>query len=82
MTLRPGINIEKFARELFIQYGFRFYSDSGSALNRSAATELWDTGKYRIEDYGGDDFDFTCNEKEKDQWRAKAREFLKKVMIL
>lgn len=49
-------------------------------LNRKAAEELWDTGKYEIRDYGGDDFDFTCDEKKKDIWRAKARALLKVIL--
>lgn len=57
-----------------------FTSESGGdcgELNRKAAKELWDTGKYEINDFGGDDFSFTCDEKEKEVWRRKARELMK-----
>ena len=57
----------------------RWESKSGGdcgALNRAAAKKLWDTGKYRIDDYGGEDFDFTCTEREKNKWRTKARKLI------
>ena len=57
----------------------RWLSESGGdcgALNREAARKLWDTGRYKIDDYGGEDYNFTCTEKEKKKWYKKAEAML------
>lgn len=53
---------------------------SSEEINKKAGAELWDTGKYDILDYGGEDFNFTLNEKDKKIWREKARELKAQIL--
>jgi hypothetical protein len=69
--------IEILARELYIEFGLDFYQDKRA--DRAAATQLWDKEHYKIEDYGGEDFDFKMNIAEKDAWRRKAKRLMEKI---
>lgn len=71
------VNVKKLARALYIEFGFAFYDKQ--KYDREAAKTIWDTGKYDIEDYGGDDFHFIVTKRQREAWVKKAKRLLKEA---
>lgn len=65
-------DVETLARWMFIH-------DTDEGMGIANNTILWDTGKFDLMDFGGDDFCFKCGEREKNIYRTRARKALEAI---